>query len=219
MSFYEQLRRENASLWEAAFKHPFVRGIGRGDLPEEKFRFYLEQDYLFLIDYARVFALAVAKADGLETMGYLAKVVEGTLNYEMELHRQVCADFGLSREDLERATPAPTTDAYTRFLLSVAWSGSLAEILAAVLPCAYGYREIGLRLAEAGLPEHPHYAAWIETYSGDEYGELAEWLRRTFDELADLAGPAERGRMHLLFRRSSQYELRFWEMAWRGEAW
>jgi len=37
-------------------------GIGEGTLGLERFKFWLRQDYVFLIDYARLLALAAARS-------------------------------------------------------------------------------------------------------------------------------------------------------------
>ena len=205
----------HADSWRGVFDHPFVRGIGDGTLPVDRFRFYLGQDYLFLIEYGRVLALAVAKAPDLDTMGRLSRVLEATLNDEMDLHRRYSAGFGVSAEALESVAPSPTTHAYTRHLIAVAYSGSLAEILFALLPCAYGYHEIGLRLRDAdGVRDGNPYVEWIRAYSSAEYGALAEWIRGLADALAD--GLPER-ELRVLERRyveGLRHELAFWEMAY-----
>ena len=107
MRFTEQLRRQTADLRLQVLEHPFVKGIGDGDLPLESFRFYMCQDYVFLVDYCRVLALAVAKADDLETMGRFAGLLHETLNTEMDLHRGFAAKFGISAQELEDTQGAP----------------------------------------------------------------------------------------------------------------
>lgn len=201
-------------------RHPFVRGIGDGSLPVSKFRFYMQQDYVFLIEYGRVFGLAVSKSYDLETMSGFADLLQATLKTEMDLHRKYAAKFGLSSEDLERTEAAPATHAYTRHLLHVAWSGTLAEILAALLPCAWGYCEIGTRLLqEGGAGLQSLYADWIHTYSSEEFRRFADWLRDLLDaEAHDLPAPWLR-RLEEEFRTSSRYEYLFWEMSWKEEGW
>ena len=137
---------------QAILRHPFVTGIGDGTLDVDKFRFYVRQDYLYLIDYSRVIALAAARSPDLETMGWFARLLDGTLNVEMDLHRSYCAEFGISNEDLEVTPMAPTTMAYTRFLLNVAHQGTYPELVAAFLPCQWGYWEIGDHLIASGHP-------------------------------------------------------------------
>ena len=115
MSFMDDLEAKALPVRQAILNHPFVTGIGDGTLDVDKFRFYVRQDYLYLIDYARVIALAAARSPSLETMGWFARLLDGTLNVEMDLHRGYCAEFGITNEELEATPIAPTTMAYTRF--------------------------------------------------------------------------------------------------------
>jgi thiaminase (transcriptional activator TenA) len=220
MAISEMLLREAGSIRQEISHHPFVTELKDGTLATEKFRFYLEQDYLFLIEYCRVFGLAVAKARDLAIMTRLAQLLRTTLEVEMDLHRSYSAEFGISRERLEQAEASAVTHAYTRHLLNVAWSGGLGEILASLLPCQWGYWELGLQLAENGgtAADNP-YRQWVVTYSSPEFGELASWLREVVDGMAEGAGKEERTRMEREYMASSRYELLFWDMAWRQEAW
>jgi thiaminase/transcriptional activator TenA len=113
----------------------------------------------------------------------------------------------------------PTTRAYTDFLVRTAADGDMAELLAALLPCAWGYVHIGRHLAEEEPPEDRRYADWIAQYASDEFAEAADWLRRELDRLAEGATPAARTRLTDLFILSSRYEWMFWEMCWHGEEW
>src|SRR6201997_1996944 len=149
-SFTEAIRAKAKPIWDREVEHPFVRGLGDGTLPIDRFRFYLAQDYVFLIEYCRVFALAAAKARDLTTIGVFTRLLDETINTEMQLHRDYCQRLGIAEADLEATAPAPITHAYTRRLLTVAYSGSIADIVAAVLPCQLGYAEIGTALACKG---------------------------------------------------------------------
>ena len=216
MSFSAELREAAAPVWEAQIAHPFVRGIGDGTLPEDKFRFYVRQDYLFLIDYGRLLALAAARAPRLEWMRRFSALAQSVLETEMDLHREFAARWGVSTEQLESERTASATDAYCDFLLRTASLGDFSELVAALLPCMWGYAEIGQRLAAEGLPDHERYAEWIAMYASSEFGQLAAWCRELTDAAADeVAGPGRR-RMHAAFRASSEHEIAFWESAWRS---
>jgi thiaminase/transcriptional activator TenA len=216
VSFSAELREAAAPVWEAQVAHPFVQGIGDGSLPEDRFRFYVRQDYLFLTDYGRLLALGAARAPRLEWMRRFAALAQAVLETEMDLHRQFAARWGITTEQLSSERTAPATDAYCDFLLRTASLGDFAELVAALLPCMWSYAEIGERLAAAGLPDHEGYAEWITMYASDEYAELARWSRELTDAAAaEVAGPG-RMRMHAAFRASSEHELAFWESAWRS---
>jgi thiaminase/transcriptional activator TenA len=219
MSASELLRGGAGGLWDANFNHPFVRGIGDGSLAADRFSFYLAQDYVYLKDFARFFSLAVAKGDDLEAMGKFSSFVETTLNYEMELHRSICADFGISAAELEATGPSPACLGYSSYLLRVAYEGGPAEIAAALLPCEWGYHDIAVRLMRRGLPQHKHYAKWIETYASGEFAEMVAWCRDLLDRLAAGLDEKRLARLQQIFNRALGWEYIFWEMSWRMETW
>src|SRR4030066_613892 len=173
-SFSREMRQRADPLWRAIFEHPFVRGLGDGSLSRDRFEFYLKQDYAYLIDFSRGFALASAKSRVLEEMGTFAALLHATLNPEMELHRKICADFGIPAEELVRSRKTMITSAYTGLLVRTCYEGDLSDILAVLLPCACGYVEIGQRLAPQGVPDIPHYRDWIRTYSSREFRVFAD---------------------------------------------
>ncbi|MDP6452356.1 MAG: thiaminase II [SAR202 cluster bacterium] len=220
MGFSDDLRRMGASMWETEHNHPFVTGIGDGTLPLDKFRYYMRQDYLFLVGYCRAISLAVAKASTVEDMGWFAKLIHETLNLEMSLHISFCEDFGISKEELLATKPSPTTVAYTNQMIQTGFSGSVGEIACVILPCAWGYCEIGQMLADRGKPDsQPLYGRWIDMYNSEEYEELVLWLRSFVDRVGADASDEELQRMKRAFMLGSQYEYMFWDAAYRLEAW
>lgn len=199
------LRDAAAEVWEASLQHPFVQGIGDGTLDERAFQWYVRQDYLFLIDYGRLLSLGAARAPRLSWMRRFAALSLAVLETEMELHRSFAARWGVT--DLESVAVEPATAAYCDFLLRTASLGDFSELVAAVAPCMWGYAEIGTALAASATSDR--YAEWIEMYSSDEFGELADWSRELLDEVDGEFEP-----MRDAFVASSRHELAFWEAAW-----
>lgn len=216
-SFADHIRKKTDSLWQAIFEHPFVQGIGKGTLERDKYEFYLKQDYVYLIDFSRVFALASAKAQQLSDMGYFATLLNATLNVEMDLHRRICAEFGISAEALEKTEPAITTASYTSFLVKTCYEENPGGILAVLLPCAAGYVEIGQRLKNQGLPENKNYRDWIETYASQEFSQFADWLKSRLDHFAGNASAEDKDRWFWLYLTSSRFEYLFFDMSWKME--
>jgi len=216
MRFTDELRTAADSGWQAQIDHPFVRGIGDGSLSLDRFRFWIRQDYLFLIEYCRVFAFGAARAPDLQTLTKFADLLDATAHGEMELHRAYAREFGIEPSELEAETAAPATRAYTDFLVRVAATGEFAEMAAALLPCMWAFSDIGMALKARGAPADPRYARWIEMYADPEFAALADWCRRLVDDLAEQAGPGARARMREAFLTSVKHELAFWEMAWTG---
>ncbi len=218
-SFSDHLRELADPIWAAQLAHPFVRGIGDGSVDRECFKYWVRQDYVFLIEYARLFAVATARAPDLQTMTAFANLTHETLATEMSLHRAYAAEFGISEPTLEAETKSPTTQAYTDFLLRTATLGDFGELVAALLPCMWGFSSIGLALEAAGRPDDALCAKWIEMYASPGFAVLATWCRDLMDRLANGVDTEHRSRLEQAFLASSRYELRFWGMAMKRETW
>jgi thiaminase/transcriptional activator TenA len=219
MAFTDDLEPLHDEVVDGIVDHPMVAGIGDGSLDPGPLRRWVKQDYVYLVEYNRVFALGAAKAPDLDRMGRFAELLHETLHTEMDLHRSYAADFGISEAELEATEPSPTTRGYTDFLVRVASLGSFGDLVAALLPCMWGFNETAERLAADGLPDEERYAQWIETYTGAEFAELADWCRALLDDVAAGAPERTRERYRELFHTSARYEYRFWDAAYRDEGW
>jgi len=216
----DSMRAKAAPIWEKEFAHPFVQGIGDGSLAPERFKFYLRQDYIFLIDYCRVFGIAAAKARDAAMIAAFAKLLNDTSTIEMQIHRDYCAQLGISAAELEATKPSMITHAYTSHLLTVAYSAPIVGIVAALLPCQLGYAEIAARLVREGTTgAGSQYAAWVEAYASKRFTDLAEMMVEMFASLADELSASQAGVAEESFLASSRYEYLFWEMAWDQSGW
>lgn len=204
-----------APVWEACLRHPFVTGIGDGTLDMEKFRYFMLQDYLYLFDYARVFALGVVKARDPELMRVLAANVDAILGGEMKIHRAYMKRLDITEEQVFSIKPALANLSYTNYMLSVAQTGGPMEIVASILACSWSYAEIGQALAAIpGAAEHPFYGEWIRGYASEEYAATNQALIELMDSLAADAGEEQLAYLTDVFVNCSRYELGFWDMAW-----
>ena len=214
MDIFDRLKAAAADDWAAYVDHDFVRQLGAGTLPETAFRTYLVQDYLFLIQFARAYALATYKSRRLADMKAAQAGLAAILD-EMELHVRLCGRWGLSRADIEAAPEHQATVAYTRFVLDCGAAGDLLDLHVALAPCVIGYAEIGRRLAPRGadaLGDHP-YREWIVEYAGDAYQDIATKARGHLDDLAARAMTERRfAELAVLFGTASRLEADFWQM-------
>jgi len=218
--FSERLFESAKHIWEASHEHPFLTELSHGTLDVQRFIYYMKQDYIYLIEYSKMFAIGSIKSDDLETISRLAELFHSTLHVEMELHRQYGERFGISRVELESTTPSPTTIAYTKYMLDTATNGSLADVIAALLPCMWSYHEAGCRFAK--LPkalDHPLYREWVLMYSSDDFGRLTDWTISFMNELAEGLPERELARLEKIFVIASKFEYLFWDMAYRKEEW
>ena len=218
--FSAELRNLADPLWSRELTHPFVSGIGNGTLDVEIFQFYLKQDYIFLIEYSRAIAVAAAKATDLEDMAWFSRLLEETLNTEMALHIDYCKEFGIEKAEILATTAQPGTHNYTQHLLGTAYSKSPLHTAVAILPCAWGYAEIGQKLAKRkAVPQSNLYKKWIYMYSSEEFEDLARWLRSYIDREVLLIPDEEKKALERTFLVSSEYEYEFWDCSYKMKIW
>jgi thiaminase/transcriptional activator TenA len=212
-------RAAAGSHWHVYTRHAFVQGLGDGTLPRPSYIRYLVQDYLFLIHFARAWALAVTKAGTLAEMQACAATVQALIGVEIGLHAQTCAAEGIPEAQLFAAEEALETIAYTRFVLDAGHSGDILDLLAALAPCVLGYGEIGAHL---GQRHAPAYGDWIGSYAGDGYQGTCHAVGALIDAVVlRRLGPSPETspRWPALcahFTTATRLEARFWEMGLHG---
>jgi thiaminase (transcriptional activator TenA) len=214
----EELWASIEDVYEAILGHPFIAGLTDGSLERESFRFYVVQDAHYLREFARALAVAAARAPSEEDTLMFSRHAAGALEVERALHGSFFLEFGLSEREVAAAPLAPTTLAYTSYLLRVAYGGSFPETVAALLPCYWIYLQVGRTLLEKGSPD-PLYQRWIDTYAGEEFAAIVSEVLALTDRIGVELGVSERERVREHFLTSARYEWMFWEMGYRQEHW
>ena len=216
---FSHLRDACADEWRAYTDHAFVRGLADGTLPEACFRHYLGQDYLFLIHFARAYALAAYKAETLGDIRQAAAGLSAIIDVEMALHVEFCGAWGLDEDQMAALPEAAETMAYTRYVLEKGLQGDLLDLHVALAPCMLGYAVIGRALAErptAHAQANP-YGPWIDMYASDDYQAVAADEQATLNRLmAERGGPGRLPGLSKTFRQATRLETAFWEMAMRA---
>lgn len=215
MKTTERLLAAVTEIWTSYNEHHFILGIENGTLDKEKFRYYMIQDYLYLEEYAKTFAVGVAKAKSLRTANLFAKYIS-VMNGELNVHDGYLAKLGVMQEDIDAASRSLDNLSYTSYMLRVAYEEGEAEILAAILSCAYSYERIAKNIVKNN-PESINdefYGEWIRGYASDDYAADNVVLLETLDTLTE--NYTEKQVQHLIdiFVVCSRYEWAFWQMAW-----
>ena len=215
----ERLLASAHDLWKSYNEHPFVLGIQNGDLAREKFRFYTIQDYLYLLDYAKVFAIGLSKADDPAVMHTFAQYIVQIMDCEMNVHEGYMAELSITPEELRTAKPALANLSYTAYMRACAEAGGAAEAITAVLACAVSYEHIAREILrrKPDADKHPFYGAWVESYASDAYAQENVVLCELVNKLtADYTEP-QLEKLCEIFRNCARYEAGFWDMAWKLE--
>lgn len=212
---FEDLKKSCQNEWQAYIEHGFVQQLGNATLAPEAFQHYLKQDYLFLIQFARAFALAAYKSPRLSDLRQAKEGLQAIVDVELDLHVSYCKEWGISEQELADLPEARATLAYTRYVLDTGNRGDLLDLHVALSPCMVGYGEIANWLnsrAETIRGENNPYDAWIAMYESDEFQEAMRaeisWLN---ERLADVP-PARFKELTRIFSDATRLEIDFWEM-------
>ncbi len=212
---FEDLKKNCPTEWRDYIEHSFVRQLGDASLAPEAFQHYLKQDYLFLIQFARAFALAAYKSPTLSDLRQAKDGLQAILDTELDLHIRYCNEWGISEDELANLPEARATLAYTRYVLDTGNRGDLLDLHVALSPCMVGYGEIANwlnRRAETIRGDTNPFDAWIAMYESDEFQDAMQAEIRWLDERLAEVSPARFEQLTRIFRDATRLEIDFWDM-------
>lgn len=213
-----RLWNETEPIFSAILAHPFVSGLTDGTLNSEAFAYYVAQDVHYLRDYARALAVVGAKAPTLADTAMFARHAAEIVEVELALHQKLSPEIGLEPSTLDRVPVAPTTRAYTSYLLATVYAGSFAEGLAAILPCYWIYARVGEELIRHGSPD-TRYQRWIDSYGGEAFAATVAEVLELTDRTGLTLTAADEAAARAHFVTTSRYEWMFFDAAHRHEVW
>ena len=215
---FKSLKKNNLQNWLLYTKHDFLKQLSDNSLKKDYFLNYLKQDYLFLIQFSKAWSLAVLKSDNLDEMKISASTVNDLINFEMQLHIDLCNEYGISKTDLEITDEQNENIAYTRYVLELGYSGDFLDLLSSLAPCVLGYGEIGLNLKDC-KPNNVMYQKWIETYASIEYQDVCENVSQLIDNAFimrlgnNYKNTYKWVQANKIFKKATLLEVDFWNMA------
>lgn len=216
MKFTDRLFLENETLWNAYLEHPFIRGMQDGSLDIEAFKYYMIQDFFYLKEYAKVFAIGISKSQSMEDLNFLTQAISNITWETDHVHTKYMERIGISEDDLKKSVSSLSNLGYTSYMIAKAHEGDILNSYLAVLSCSWSYAFIGKKVNEAtpDLKESKLYGEWILAYSSEEYQKMNEELMQVIDKKCQSLSEERLRALSELFRVCSEFEMRFWDMAY-----
>ncbi|WP_367834300.1 hypothetical protein [Vulcanisaeta sp. JCM 16159] len=121
------LRDRAEDIWNKILNHPFVTELFTGSLPLDKFRFYVIQDYNYLVTLTKCHALIASKFEDPVIMRKVLELALADVTTELENYNKLLNTLGLSINEVIKSRPSPTNTAYMNFLLTTCTLGSPYE--------------------------------------------------------------------------------------------
>ncbi|KAH8821525.1 thiamine biosynthesis protein-like protein (Thi-4) [Xylogone sp. PMI_703] len=210
-------RPDVKEAWRGHVEHDFVARLADGTLPTDKFKYYLIQDYLYLVQFARANALASYKAKTSEDIAAAASIVTHIF-HEMKLHVEYCEGFGVSQAEMEASEESQELCTNRRrYVLDVGQSEDWIALQIAMAPCLIGYGHIAQRLFND--PETKRegniYWKWIENYVADDYVEavrIGSGQKELIEKHMVQQSPSRIEELVKIFIHATNMERGFWDM-------
>lgn len=201
---------------------PQMQEILRGEMPLERFRWQIRQNYNYLLEYSKCWAVGFSKARSFEEMEKWYNIIKSTFEGTVMVNRDFWADeLGISMDELDSTVMAEKKRSYTSFQLARAHEGDLAVGMMALFPCNVLYMHFGLELLpKCTLPKDNLYYKWIEFYTTEAYVKKCNNEIAMINALCDGKSEAEQKHLLEIFAVGCNYELLQWrDMYYRMETW
>ncbi|NOD63257.1 MULTISPECIES: TenA family protein [unclassified Ruegeria] len=206
----EMLRQGRSDDWQAATSHAFTRELSDGTLPEDKMRWYLQQDYQFVDGFVRLLASAIAHAPTLADSVPAAQFLAVITGPENTYFLRAMEALGTKPS----TEPAPATRAFQDLMAEAVASGRYQNMLAVLVVAEWVY------LSWAS-PENPPkddlpfwFAEWITLHAGEGFESVVEYLRGQLDKVWPTLDAAEQAEVTRLFHRAVELERDFFDAAY-----
>ena len=114
----EALWKAIGATFERIMEHPFITGLADGSLPKDTFAGYLIQDYFYLEEYGRCWALLGAQSPEIEDLVTFTGKIGGSLAHEQQTQQELLEALDYDRDEMlaERTQPSPTCVGFTSFI-------------------------------------------------------------------------------------------------------
>lgn len=211
-NFVDKLWKENLNLYEKIKNMPFNKELSDGILEEDKFKYYIEQDYIYLKNYSKALITLSKKAKSNYETKFFLKEAESVIESEIKMHNHFI-------KNLSKLKQMPTTNHYISFLNSITNDEEYKISIVSILPCYLIYLKLGKEMLKIKEIESNKYYMWIRNYSSKNFEKSTNELIKIINKNAKNLSEFEKNRMSEIFKTSFRLEYLFWDAAYKKLNW
>lgn len=208
----QTLQSNCAENWHAATHHAFTDALADGSIDRDIMAGYLQQDYLFVEEFVRLLASAVAHAptlaDGVPGAQFLGLICGSENTYFL---RSLEA-LGVPEAD----KAARETEAFLALMAEARTSGSYAQMLAVLCVAEGVYLDWATPFADRADDLPFWLGEWITLHCGAGFEGVVAYLRGQLDKTWPSLDADEQAMVEQLFTRAVALERAFFDAAWAG---
>ncbi|MBN2542197.1 thiaminase II [bacterium] len=217
MKISDRLRDDAGNIWKSIIEHPFVAELCDGTLPMEKFKFYILQDYNYLIESMRNFSIISSRTEALQEMKEVLYLAYLESQSELSAYEEFVKKIGCTIDEARDVEPIPVAVSYVSYLLSTSTLKSYEESIASVLPCYWSYMEIARHYqSKLKMNQNKLYTEWASVYSLKSYRDMVTRMRNLVDNTGENF-PYKK--LKRAFITASRYEYMYWDAVYNMIDW
>lgn len=221
--FVKKLIDQNSSLLNKIYAHQFNINLFSGKLHRDIFRNYLEQDRLYLLDYAKalqIFAQRLTHEGHAQTF---RRYATETVMLEQAIQAKYLQKLSPSTffaEKPQQVNKSRVIKAYTEHLLEMAENAPIEVAVVCFIACFWIYKELGEQMSvtiddPSQKEEHPYWD-WISTYSDVSFKESTLEMMSIAEEIIEEVKKGEAWallseQIAACFSKSVRFEYDFFE--------
>lgn len=210
----DHLKSLVAEDWQAATRHDFTDQLAAGTLAADRMLAYLQQDYLFIEDFVRLLASAIAHAPSLPDAIPAAQFLGLISGPENTYFLRAIAALGGTTEP--PAAPHPVTAEFKALMRTAAKSGGYAQMIAVLSVAEWTYLDWASPHADKAATLPFWFGEWITLHSGPGFEGVVAYLRGQLDQVWPTLSPEDRQAAQTAFVTAVRLERAFFDAAIAG---
>lgn len=201
------LIEQNWSYWNHCYQHPFLENMVCGNLKDNEWQWYLQENIAYLQGLAEVFASFLPYCKREKERNYcrkmLASIMEDAYARKWQKKHGIVCDY---------LRMHASTQAYIEFYQAIAATRDFKKLLCALMPCTLSYAWIAEKLLDRAHDHRAHL--WLKEFQTERYLAFCEESRSLLDDYMKRCTYEEYNELLQIFKAGCQHEETFWNLAY-----
>jgi thiaminase/transcriptional activator TenA len=215
--FTDELRDAAGEQWTRVIHHKFTKEVAAGTIDRQHvMKRYLIQDHRFLDAFVVLLASVIAHARTLEDRIPGCQFLALITGKENTYFERCFAKLNCSPKERATIPDAACTIGFCNLMRTVAYDGSLAEMLSVLVVCEWSYLSWGQMVEKDTVRDDFITYEWVDLHTGESFEAVVEYIRGLLDKEGTLIDTNEREKCKQRFLEAVQLEEDFFEYAYNG---
>ena len=213
MRLVDVLADKAAPFWEESTGKPFLYEMAHGTLNSDKFRNYMIQDYLYLLDYVDILKSMKSMAEKPELISFVDKILISAEEEVGRVHLPALHNMGITDEEIKSCSKAQVIIDYVDYMKSQLQENGIFAGLISMYQCCRSYAHI-IDFLESNYKDEIEvspYKHWFDGYAADEYTDTDRaWIEMLDKELPDV-NDEDLKKYCDIFTTCAEFENKLWD--------